>query len=189
MDMYTDYEFQHLDITLATDCEENDLFQIVQYIRPHWKKAEVEIERIFGGFVNKTFSCLHRDDLNEQKDGLFVRVNSPNRKALSRILPMENEIKYIKAMNGHKIGAPLYATFNNGLVLKFMKGKMVTAEQLKNSELERKVAKILAQIHVISIPEGVSKCWTLKETTFRCLKELAKEPNLNPRYCVTKDTC
>ncbi len=96
MDMYTDYEFQHLDITIATDCQESDLFPIVEKLRPQWKLPEVKIERILGGFLSKTFSCLHEDDLNEQKDGLFVRVNGQNKMALSRIIPMENEIEYIK---------------------------------------------------------------------------------------------
>ncbi len=62
-----------------------------------------------------------------------------------------------------------------------MKGKMVTVEQLKHPEIERKVAKFLAQVHVIPIPEGVEKCWTLKEATLRCLNELDKDPSLDPR--------
>ncbi len=187
MDMHPDYEFQHLDITLATDCMENDIFKIVEKLRPEWNKCDVKIDRVHGGFLNKTFSCLHIEDLESQKDGLFVRVNGGNREALGRILPMENEIRYIKEMNKHNIGAPLLASCNNGIVLRFVKGKMVTAEQLQDQELERKVAHTLAQIHMVPILEDVTKHWTLREAALRCLNEL-DDPNLAPhvdhRYCI-----
>ncbi len=86
-------------------------------------------------------------------------------------------------MNQHKIGAPLYASFNNGIVLKFMKGKVVTMEQLDNPEFEKKVAKILAEIHVIPVPYDMPRRWELKDGALRCLKYLEKDQNLDPRYC------
>ncbi len=187
MDMHTDYDFRHLDITLDTNSGENDIFKIVKKLRLEWKRCDVKIDRMHGGFLNKTFSCLHIGDYQTKRDGLFVRVNGVNRMALGRIIPMENEIRYIKEMNKHEIGAPLFASFRNGIVLKFMKGKMVTAEQLQDQELERKVAHTLAQIHMIPILEDVRKHWTLREAALRCLNEL-DDPHLAPhvdqRYCI-----
>ncbi len=58
---------------------------------------------------------------------------------------------------------------------------MVTVEQLENPEIERKVAKILAEIHRIPVPEDVTKCWNLKESALRCLNELAQDTNLDQR--------
>ncbi len=179
MDMYTNYKFQHLDLTLHKKCGEKDVFEIVQKLRPNWKQSEVKIERIVVGFLNRTFSCLHKDDLELQKDGLFVRVNGINREANEKIfIHKEHEIRYLKEMNKHKIGAPLLATFNNGIVLKFMKGNTVSLEQLEDPEFERKVAKILAQIHVIPVPADMPKCWELKEGLHRCLENLEQDSNL-----------
>ncbi len=48
--------------------------------------------------------------------------------------------------------------------------------------MEQKVAKILAQIHTIPIPEGIPRRWELKEGALRCLKELKQDSNLDPRY-------
>ncbi len=124
MDMDKNYTFQHLDISLDTNCAEDDVFQVVTKIRPEWAKDDVIIKRLSGGYLNKTFSCLHKNDTERQEDGLFVRVNGPNKMTLSRILPMGNEITYIKEMNKHGIGAPLMASFNNGIILKFLKGKL-----------------------------------------------------------------
>ncbi len=73
MNMYTNYTFQHLGITLPSNSVENDIFTIVEKLRPKWKRDDVKIERIFGGFLNRTFSCLHKNDLQKQEDGLFVR--------------------------------------------------------------------------------------------------------------------
>ncbi len=46
---------------------------IVEKLRPQWKQDDVKIERIFGGFLNRTFSCLQKSDLQKLEDGLFVR--------------------------------------------------------------------------------------------------------------------
>ncbi len=182
--MYTNYKFQHLDITLAKNCDERDIFTIVKKLRPEWKLSDVKIERIPGGFHNHAFSCLHNNDLKKKDDGLFIRVNGVNREALETIFNMKDyEIPCIQIMNNNKIGAPLLATFNNGLVQKFMKGKVVTLEQLENPELVRKVAKILAEIHVVPVPDYLPKTWQVKEAALRCLNDLAKDPNLEPRYC------
>ena len=56
-------------------------------------------------------------------------------------------------------------------------------EQLKNQELEKKVAKILAEIHVIPVPDDMTRRWELKDGALRCLKYLEKDQNLDTRYC------
>ena len=58
----------------------------------------------------------------------------------------------------------------------------VTLEQLKDPTMEQKVAKILAQIHAIPVPENIPRRWELKEGALRCLKELEQDSNLDPRY-------
>ncbi len=64
-----------------------------------------------------------------------------------------------------------------------MKGKHVTLEQLQNPELERKAARIIAEIHVIPVPQDMPKKWTLKDGTLGCLKELeANIKNVDKRY-------
>ncbi len=181
--MYSDYNFQHLDITLDTKCQEKDVFTVVQKLRPNWDQSDVQIKRIIAGFMNQTFTVLHKEDMNSQKDGLFVRVNGKNGKAVERLfVNRQHEIRYLKEMNKHKIGAPLLATFNNGIVLKFVKGNIVSVEQLENPELERKVAKILAEIHVIPVPDDMPRNWELKEGLLRCLNELDKDSNVDVRY-------
>ncbi len=181
--MYSNYTFQHLDITLDTDCHENDLFQIVQKLRPEWKQSDITIEKKSGGYLNQVYSCLHNDDLVLQEDGLLVRMNGKNRKAMERVfIHKQHEIRYVKEMNAHKIGAPLLATFNNGLILKLMKGKTLSPEELQNQDIERKVAKMLAQIHLITIPSDIPKCWELKEGLLRCMGELDQDSNLEERY-------
>ncbi len=164
MDIYSNYKFYHLDITLPSNSQENDVYTIVEKLRPKWKRSDVQIERVTGGFLNRTYSCLHKDDLDSQDDGLFVRLNGKNREAVERILiHKEHEIRYVKELNACKIGAPLLATFSNGLVLKLMKGKMLSAEDIQDPKLEREIARILTKIHAIQIPVDMPRCWQLKE--------------------------
>ena len=136
-----------------------------------------------GGFLNRAYSCFLNDDLNLQKAGLFIRINGPNRKAVERLfIHKDREIRYLQKLNEHEVGPPLYATFNNGLVMKFMKGNMVSAEQLKNPDLETKAAQILAKIHLTNIPDHMPKHWGMKEGVHRLLNELSQSSNLDERF-------
>ncbi len=69
MDMYTDYTFQHYDVTMATDCSEDDIMAIVEKLRSSWQRDNVEIKRIIAGFLNRTFICLHKGESCEAKTG------------------------------------------------------------------------------------------------------------------------
>ncbi len=49
MDMYENYEFKHLDITMSVKCDEEEVFTIVEKLRPDWRQKDVEIKRIVAG--------------------------------------------------------------------------------------------------------------------------------------------
>ena len=56
-------------------------------------------------YVNRCFSCLHKNDLKSQRDGLFIRVNGEGREALEKIWFCKGHaLRYLKEMNKHKIG-------------------------------------------------------------------------------------
>ncbi len=130
MGSYSDFSYQHLDITLPVASQENDTFRVVQKIRPQWKQSDVRFVKITGGFLNKTYTCLHKDDPT-QSDGLFIRINGKNREALERIfINKKYEIRYLKEVNKHRLGTPLLATFNNGIILKYVRGNMVSLKQV-----------------------------------------------------------
>ena len=57
---------------------------------------------------------------------------------------------------------------------------MVTREQLDDPSFERKIAKILAQIHLVPIPDDMPRNWEAKEGVQRCLIELAKQKPTDP---------
>ncbi len=59
---------------------------------------------------------------------------------------------------------------------------IVTLQQLKSPEIERKVAEILAQIHLVRIPDDMPKHWGFKHGLQRCISELKLDSNLDPRY-------
>ena len=96
MDTISDLTFPHFDITLSTKCKEEDLFKVVQKVKPTWKQSDVKIGRVKNGFLNNTYSCFHKDDIEAQNDGLFIRVNGENRKNVERIfINKELEIRYL----------------------------------------------------------------------------------------------
>ena len=100
----SDITFPYFDIALTTKCKDEDLFTVVHKIKPTWKLSDVKIERVKNGFLNNTYTCLHKDDI-ETNDGLFIRVNGENCKNLERIfVDKELEIRYLKELTKHGIG-------------------------------------------------------------------------------------
>ncbi len=129
MDMYNNYQFQHFNVTMSKNSDENDIFGLVKKLRPTWNQSDIIIKRIVAGFLNQAYTCLHKEDLTSQEDGLFIRIHGKNGEAVERLLiNREHEIRLLKELNKHKIGAPLLCTFNNGTVLKFIKGNMVRTD-------------------------------------------------------------
>ncbi len=72
--------YQHYeDVEIDLDDNGADVYVIVQRIQPNWSRDDIIIKRLqgTGGFVNKTYTCFHRADLESQNHGLFIRINDP----------------------------------------------------------------------------------------------------------------
>ncbi len=64
-------------------------------------------------YMNRCFSCLHKDDLESQNDGLFIRVNGKDREAVAKIwIRKGHELRYLKEMNRYKTGRVSKAMHN-----------------------------------------------------------------------------
>ena len=51
--------------------------------------------------MNKTFSCFHKDDVDSQKDGLFIRINNQSMEGIWFF--REREIRFIIHINGFEL--------------------------------------------------------------------------------------
>ncbi len=71
------------------------VYTIVQRVHPDWLENEVIIKRLegTGGFINKTFTCFHRDDVESQNNGLFIRINDPGLEGI--LIDRAAELRYL----------------------------------------------------------------------------------------------
>ena len=90
MNIYQHYD----DVRIELECSESDVYVIVQRIHPDWSMDEVVIKRLEGkgGFINKTYTCFHRDDVESQNNGLFIRINDPGMEGI--FIDRNAEIRY-----------------------------------------------------------------------------------------------
>ena len=75
MDMFTSYTFQHLDLTLSAECEEDDIFEIAQKLRPDWKQPDVRIIIKMTSGMFFTCSLVHHVMNWPQEDDKSVCIN------------------------------------------------------------------------------------------------------------------
>lgn len=91
-----------------------------------------EVERIHGGLSNKIFKCV-----GEKKYILRIFGKS----TIDRNL----ETFYSKLFS--KFGPKIIHSFEEGRVEEFLEGKTLNFEDLKNSELQKQLAKIMKKFH------------------------------------------
>ncbi|XP_064642119.1 ethanolamine kinase 1-like isoform X1 [Lineus longissimus] len=168
----------NLNITVDKENNRDGLLKVLAKLRPAWKEDDIKIEPLQQGFINHMVLCK----ANENKDewlvarifGIIVEGFMQNR---------QKELIHTKLMADLKIGPPLYATFTNGLVSGFAKGKSYFWTDLsafKDTKLLKSVARAMAKMHceatrLVAVDEyGVEKARTMMDVLSDCIHEWPK---------------
>ncbi|XP_053597991.1 ethanolamine kinase 1 [Microplitis demolitor] len=140
----------HIDLTIDENDYQDDIKQIVDILRKHWPKDQLEFKIFTNGITNKLIGVYYPGHYNEM---LLVRIYG-NKTDL--LINRKDEVKNIRVL--HKAGHThsLYATFNNGLVYEFLNGEVLTPETIINPDIYWLVAKRLAQMHLLNPREYLS---------------------------------
>jgi len=85
-----------------------------------------------------------------KQDTVLVRVYGDK---TEQYIDRGAEVENMRLLESGGNGAKLYATFENGLAYEFVAGRVVEAGQ-QAPEVYREVARTLAQMHSIQLPEG-----------------------------------
>ena len=143
----TDYSamagpIQFLDITVDDGQPEEGMSRILEAVKPHWDLAEVCRSPLAGGMVNALYCCYVAED-KDRNDALVVRINCGDWDILDR----NKEFLSIQVAQSAGCHAPIYAVFNNGLVYKYVPGRLPSLHDLEKPEVIREVARGMFRLH------------------------------------------
>jgi len=144
----------HLDISVdisAPESVEAGARSVVSHVRPDWSQTSVKV--FSAGVTNKLVGVYDANCEDKYEDMVLVRCYGYKTDLL---IDRDAEIRNMKLMHSHGVGAQLMATFNNGISYEFLKGETLTPESVVRPDIYPLVAKAMRTLHEIPV-EGASQ--------------------------------
>ena len=134
---------QFLDITVDDGQPEEGLSRILEAVKPHWVLSEACRCPLVGGCINAMYCCHVAQD-KDRSDAVIVRIY---RGFLAGGLDRNKEFLSIQVAQSSGLHAPIHAVFNNGLVYKYVPGRLPSLHDLGNPKVIRELARALFRLH------------------------------------------
>lgn len=141
---------RHIPFAFDTTEPEKSALELVEEYSKSWKddEGEVKFTRFTDGITNTLMKATKRrpglSDAEVDQDAILMRAYG---KGTDVIIDRERELRAHNQLATFGLAPPLLARFNNGLMYKFIPGKVCGYQDLHKPEIYRQVAKRLAQWH------------------------------------------
>uniref|UniRef100_A0A0N5B0M2 ethanolamine kinase n=1 Tax=Syphacia muris TaxID=451379 RepID=A0A0N5B0M2_9BILA len=97
------------------------------------------------GTTNKVFCVVYKANSSDEERIIFRVYGNNTDKIIDRKGELENWLR----LTAVDCAAPLYATFQNGMVCGYLPGKSLTVESLRDKNIYPKICLAMAKIHQI----------------------------------------
>ncbi|TGJ85647.1 hypothetical protein E0Z10_g3104 [Xylaria hypoxylon] len=111
----------------------------------------ISVERLSGALTNAVYVVTPPEDMMGKAEGgkknpakLLLRVYGPQ---AEHIIDRENELSVLRRLARKKIGPRLLGTFANGRFEQFLNAITLTAEDLRDSDTSKQIAKRIRELH------------------------------------------
>ncbi|KAL8766289.1 MAG: hypothetical protein Q9209_006879 [Squamulea sp. 1 TL-2023] len=122
--------------------------------------ADIDVERLSGALTNAVYVVSPPKDLsqllpNKNDSTISLATQKPPAKLLLRIygpqvehlINRDNELQILRRLARKKIGPRLLGTFTNGRFEEFFNARTLTAQDLRNPETSKQIAKRMRELH------------------------------------------
>ncbi|KAL2756165.1 hypothetical protein ACRALDRAFT_1063823 [Sodiomyces alcalophilus JCM 7366] len=135
--------------------------RLILAVRPEWASPDSKIEfvRFTDGITNTLLKAVNKKDgWSEEKmcsEAILLRAYGAGTAVL---IDREREVQNHALLTKYGLAPELIARFNNGMLYRYIKGRVTTPDDLRKPSIYRAVAKRLAQWHatVPCIPSSTS---------------------------------
>ncbi|XP_026820062.1 ethanolamine kinase [Rhopalosiphum maidis] len=163
----------HLPIFLEDDGIEQGSRIILKLIRPDWNLDKIRYKLFTDGITNKLVGLF--DDSRPEDDGVLVRVYGKN---TEQIIDRKAEFENFKFLYHAGLAPDLYATFDNGMVYKYIKGETLNTSTVREPSIYRLVATTMARFHRLGTNGISARDGTIKSELWNKMEQFA---NLIPK--------
>ncbi|KAJ8984878.1 hypothetical protein NQ317_002718 [Molorchus minor] len=170
----------HLKITVDENEVEKGAIQILETIRPTWEKASIRFRLLTDGMTNKLVGCKPEDA--DDAETVLVRIYG-NKTDL--LINRKDETRNILLLNSVGLAPALYATFENGLAYRFIPGRTLDMESVRDPNIYKLVATRMAKLHKVKvdgISTGKSFLWDKMQSFLHLVPDTFSDSEKNKRY-------
>lgn len=158
----------HFNMKLDDDKPETGIKEILKKVKPDLDPNELEFVEFNEGISNKLVGCKKTGA--PRKDITLFRMYG-NKTEL--FIDRKKELETFKILHSKGYGAPVYATFDNGICYGYIDGDVLDTVTIAEDHISTLIAKHMAELHAIP-PSGTDK------PTASLFKTISKFLNLVP---------
>ena len=140
----------------SNSCLEDFERDLLPLARPQWRGKELAVNVFNSGITNNLMAIYLKEKgfVESREEVVLLRVNGEgSEKLVDRI----DELHCMLTLNEFGLGPPLYAQLNNGLCYGFFPGRQLEVTEVTEQKVWRKVAELMAALHVVNIPDHFQK--------------------------------
>jgi len=128
--------------------------KIVLQLRPQWKSKENATDEN----ANESLNCQYfTEGITNTILSVWSKVAGPDDRVLLRIYGEKTELvidrtaekKNMVLLNRHGCAAPLYGTFENGVIYGFVPGRVLNRNDVREPHFSELIAKSMAKMHTV----------------------------------------
>ncbi|KAL2042876.1 hypothetical protein N7G274_004636 [Stereocaulon virgatum] len=143
-------DLRHIPLSYNNADSQTSALRLVLTLFPEWEHDEGKIEfiRFTDGITNTLLKAVKRRPgyTEEQIDNEAVLLRAYG-KGTEVLIDREKEAKSHSLLSQHKLAPPLLARFQNGLIYKFIRGRVCSSQDLTTEPIWRGVARRLGEWH------------------------------------------
>jgi len=162
--------FPHTDIA-ANASDEASVHGVLRELLPSWIEGagKFTCDKIGGGVTNHLLRCHPESRQSETRELLFRVYGEGTGLMVDR--HKETSVLVDLSVRGYPTG--LYGTFANGRVEKFLEGRVLTLDEMRQPHFRKLIARSLAKLHSVSMPGDPStpSLWASIEKWFGLIEE------------------
>lgn len=165
----------HFDVDITDRNLDTTVAMLVSHIKKSWDLKKLHKKVYDSGITNQLLG-FYVDDPKTKMSAKFGELGRSDI-VLIRIYGAKTELIIDRAqelLNFHELAAnnlapPVYCTFNNGYCYKYIEGRVVVVDDMKNKIITKEIACKMAAIHSVKLSDHFLKNHKMESTVFNTI--------------------
>jgi ethanolamine kinase len=184
-----DSHVKYIPLTYSPQDSHTSATRLILLLFPSWgQTGSIEFVRFTDGITNTLLKAVHHTEgstpESRDTDAVLLRAYG---KGTDLIIDRERETQNHELLSSFGLAPELLARFHNGMIYRYIPGRVTSPADLRNPDIYRAVAKRLAEWHarvpclpgVFTHPEHEERSEALEAASPAPTRDLAREDRIN----------